>query len=169
MKRLLYFCSVILFIMPVQVLLAQTAGEISEAVARLDATATMSIRTYKDLNGDSLPVEEGDIKWLDDTTPIPWAAIIEEIGNAPAVYFLAYSAFQDRFTDDELLAATAHVYKINLETGLPANGSLIQTLQRAVATNEIDLLSARTVALLDSLTAAEVVTEERAAEILETP
>lgn len=168
MKRLLYFCSVILFIMPVQVL-AQTAGEISEAVARLDATATMSIRTYSDLNGDSLPVEEGDIKWLDGTTPISWAAIIEEIGNAPAFYFLAYSAFQDRFTDDELLAATAHVYKINLETGLPANGSLIQTLQRAVATNEIDLLSAKTVALLNSLTAAEVVTEERATEILETP
>jgi hypothetical protein len=168
MKRLLYFCSVIFFIMPVQVL-AQTAGEISEAVARIDATATMSIRTYRDLNGDSLPVEEGDIKWLDGTTPISWAAIIEEIRNAPAFYFLAYSAFQDRFTDDELLAATAHVYKINLETGLPANGSLIQTLQRAVATNEIDLLSAKTVALLNSLTAAEVVTEERATEILETP
>jgi len=166
MKRFLYFFSAIFFFMPVPVL-AQTSGEITEAVARLDSTATMSIRTYKDLNGDSLPVAEKDIKWLDGTAPISWDTIIEEISNAPVFYFVAYSIFQDRFTEDELLAATAHVYKIDLETGLPANGSLIQTLQRAVATNEIDLLSEKTVALMDSLAAAEVISQERATKILD--
>jgi len=120
-------------------------------------TITGAYALNKMVDGVVIEMTAEEVKALND----------ERAKFKPVIKFLVgYKQWQDRFTEDELNKVSAHVYKIDLETGLPVNGALIQALQRAVAGNQVDLLADATKAFLKNLVDGEIITASRRDEIL---
>ena len=78
---------------------------------------------------------------------------------------ITYDEFEARFTADELDAIGKFAYAVDGD-GVPKNVRVLQALQRAVASDKIDLLAAKTETFLNNLVIAEILTEDRKAVIL---
>jgi len=104
--------------------------------------------------------------------PLDW--LIDPIGKTISVSprpvapqtIVSYEEFQDRFSAAEFDSATDYIYETDQTTSKPKRRALIQALARAMASNQVDLESNRTVAFLAALVNGGIITEERKTEIL---
>mgnify|MGYP003652108856 CR=1 FL=1 len=84
----------------------------------------------------------------------------------PVTSVISYVDFDARFTEAEQLAVTKYIFGVSPSTGQALYPDLIQALNRAVASNSVDLLSAATDALLNVFVTAAVITPTRKIAIL---
>lgn len=83
----------------------------------------------------------------------------------PTEFIVSYEEFEDRFTEEEVALMGEFLYAVD-DTGKPRNVSAIQSMQRAIASNSVDLLHSKTDTWLSILVDGEVITDERKTVIL---
>jgi len=113
---------------------------------------------------DGIPAEFIETGEEDDDVVGRWIKAYDD-ANA-AELFVSLEDFEGRFSSVEWDNATDFIYEVNLSTGKPKRGVLVQALARAQARNRVDLLSIKIDAFLQVLVSGDIITEQRKTEIL---